>query len=111
MAAVVVGLAACGGGGGGGNRDAPAPVRQTLYYQLVAADFDSDGLVDLAAVVQLREGGAASGPPELRVMLQRSDQPGRFTISQRLPLSAVQGALAAADLDQDGRTTLLDRRV
>ncbi len=107
IAATAFGLAACGGGGGGGQRATPAAAPQPVYYQVAAADFDADGLVDLAALVRLRGGSGASVSPELRVLLQRSDRPGRFAVFQRLPLPSFQGAVAAADLDGDGRTDIV----
>jgi hypothetical protein len=63
---------------------------------LAAADFDGDGTQDVAEV-----GFSTSG--ELRVLLGKGD--GTFTVGKNL--EAVEGKVAAGDLNEDGRPDLV----
>jgi hypothetical protein len=71
--------------------DVSPPIRN-----LLAADFNGDGKIDLAAIT------------ENSVWLFKGDGKGGFTPATELALEQIPVQVAAADLNRDGRADLID---
>lgn len=89
-------VAACGGGGG----EEPIPAFDAVGG-VVVADFDGDGLQDVAAAVA-RVDGPPPHPGAVKVWLQRAGQPGSFQPAARYEVGPDPWVLRVADLDGDG---------
>lgn len=77
-----------------------------LPLAIAAADFNRDGALDLAVVVQL----IADGPPDrgwVSVILQNPDSPGKFFHAANYATEDDPIALAVGDLNGDGQQDLV----
>ncbi|MBN3788018.1 VCBS repeat-containing protein [Burkholderia sp. Ac-20353] len=98
-------LLSCGGGGGGGG-DGGGLAPFNLPSSIVAGDFNSDGLQDLAVATTF----VSSAPPHsgfVAVVLQRPSAAGTFAPGVHYATGSDPQMVVAADLDGDGRLDLV----
>ncbi|HXZ59421.1 MAG TPA: VCBS repeat-containing protein [Steroidobacteraceae bacterium] len=96
-------LTACGGGGGGGSEIIPP---FNLYYSVVMADVNGDGLPDIVAAYT----HIAGAPPHqgwVAVYAQDAARPGHFLPASTYGVGNDPVSVAVADLDGDGRPDIV----
>ena len=98
--AVLFGLSAIGGCGG----STQSYTAGTAYWSVVAADFDGDGLTDIAG--SYAADGEPPHPGYVAVFLRSASEPGRFLPSNVYAVGNDPFALTAGDFDGDGRIDL-----
>lgn len=72
-------------------------------FQVVAADLNNDGFLDLATANHV----TTSQPPHQWISVLANNGDGTFATEQKVPTQSHQGTVAAADLNQDGSPDLI----